>query len=127
MSLKLLMKGTMNTINYHPRYSGPCAKALVRATLVALDGKHYTSTNFTLTPQATCPRGDMPADVGYELCKTACSQPSHAEINVLYAAKGNTKGATMYIEYKRICDACRQACEDAGVANIVLGKPPNET
>lgn len=117
----------MNTINYNPRHSGPCAKAIVEATLISLDGQRFSSTNFALTPKAICPRGDMPADVGYHLCKTVCNQVAHAEVNVLYAAKGHTKGATMYVSYKRVCEACRQACEDAGVANIILGEPPNET
>lgn len=114
----------METINYYSRWAGPCVKAHVVATLIAKNGKRYVSSNFCLTPQDICPRADKPSGEGYKVCKSICNQPSHAEVSTLFAAKGNTVGSTMYVEYTWVCQDCKEACEAAGVKEIILGRPP---
>jgi deoxycytidylate deaminase len=108
-----------------PNGSGPCAKQAVTATIVALNGHRYVGTNHCLTPQKTCPRGDLPTGVGYELCKTVCNQDGHAEVNAARIAGDVAKGATLYLEgHTYACDNCRKHTFSAGVAEIIIGPPP---
>ena len=114
----------METIKYYSKWAGDCVKAHVVATLVAKNGKKYVSSNFCLTPQTNCPRADKLPGEGYEVCASICNQPAHAEVNALFAAKGDAKGGTMYVDYSWVCDDCKRACKDAGVKEIIIGKPP---
>lgn len=105
--------------------SGPCAKQLTRATIVALDGSRFVGENDCLSPQPTCPRADMPTGVGYELCISICRQTGHAEVNACRAAGEKARGGTLYLEgHYYACDNCQAVCAEYGVASIVLGDPP---
>lgn len=105
---------------------GPCAKQTVRATIVTPDGRHrFTATNYVNNAQPTCPRGDMPTGVGYELCRTVCDQQGHAEINALAIAKHHAAGATLYLQgHTYACEPCKAAAKAAGIVEIVIGAPP---
>lgn len=110
---------------FAPRGAGPCVKQTVTATVVALDGEQYVGTNHCSTPQDVCPRGVLPTGVGYDLCKSVCHQPSHAEVNALALAGRNAVGSTLYIEgHTYACEPCLSAARLAGVASIVIGSPP---
>lgn len=117
----------METIKYYSKWAAKCAKADVVATLVAVNGKRYESSNFILSPKVVCPRGDMPSGVGYALCKSECMQVGHAEENVIYAAKRDTIGSTIYVRHSWICDNCQRLARDAGVKEIIIGEPPDAT
>jgi deoxycytidylate deaminase len=96
--------------------TGPCAKQTVTARIVALDGREFTGTNYCEAPQAVCPRGDMPSGVGYELCKSICHQPAHAEVNAIKAAGEAARGGTLYLSgHFWMCDECKAACATAGI------------
>lgn len=108
-----------------PPGSGPCAKQTVTATIVAENGTHFVATNHCLAPQSTCARAGMPTGVGYELCKSVCRQPVHAEINAVEFAGKHARGGTLYLEgHTYACDDCVAAVQAAGVTAVVLGKPP---
>lgn len=103
-----------------------CAKQEVRATVVTHDGRqHFSSTNYARRPQTACPRAGMPTGVGYELCKSVCDQPAHAEVNALRLAGRRANGGTLYIEgHTYACESCKAAAREAGIVNIVFGRPP---
>jgi len=104
---------------------GPCAKQTTRATIVALDGSRYVGENDCLTPQATCPRGDMPSGVGYELCASICHQTGHAEVNAVRAAGSAAEGAILYLEgHTYACGNCKAVAAAAGIREIVVAPPP---
>lgn len=105
--------------------TGPCAKQTVTATLIAAGGRRFVGTNYTNNPQATCPRAGMPTGQGYELCKSICDQPAHAEVNAVREAGEAARGATIYLEgHSYACDPCAATARDAGVLEIVIGAPP---
>ena len=104
-----------------------CAKMTLKATIVALDGSRHVGTNYVNNPQKTCPRADMPTGVGYELCKSICDQPAHAEVNACLAAGEKARGGTLYLEgHYYACDDCKRVCAEHGVVEIVVGPPPVE-
>ena len=105
-----------------------CAKQTVTATIVTPCGERFVGTNFALNPQPTCPRGDMPTGVGYELCASVCQQIAHAEVNAIAAAGDRARGATLYLErHSNACEPCKAACAAAGIARIVIGAPTSPT
>lgn len=107
-----------------PRGAGPCVKRTVTATIVTPDGRHYVATNWTLRPQAECPRAGMPTGVGYHLCTAICGQSGHAEINALALAGKHARGARMFVEgHSYACMPCQQAARQAGIADIIVGAP----
>lgn len=113
-------------IKFKPTGTGVCAKQEVKATLIALNGIRYYGSNYCLTPQQICPRGDLPSGVGYEMCKGVCNQPAHAEVNAIYAAGRDKVGSTIYVEgHTFACESCKQAARDAGVVEIIIGEPPD--
>lgn len=115
----------MSTTIFAPEGSGPCAKQVVVATVIALNGERYIGTNHCMKPQATCPRAGMPTGVGYELCKSICEQDAHAEVNAVRLAGPDAVGATLYLEgHTYACQACQVASVSAGVAEIIVGQPP---
>jgi len=101
---------------------GKCAKQDVLAVIVN-KGKIFIGTNNCIIPQLECPRVDMPSGVGYELCKTVCSQINHAEVNACIDAGEYTKGSTLYLfGHTYCCDSCLSYMEDCGVSNIIIVK-----
>lgn len=107
---------------------GPCAKQTVTATIVDLSGLRHVGTNYCLNPQTTCPRGDMPTGVGYHLCKEICQQVGHAEPVAIAAAGAAARGATLYLEgHTYACDSCKGVAHAAGIVEIVVGKPPDDS
>jgi tRNA(Arg) A34 adenosine deaminase TadA len=118
----------MTTITFSPEGSGPCAKQVVKATVIAASGVRYVGTNHCMTPQATCARAGMPSGVGYDLCKSVCNQDAHAEVNAIRVAGSEAKGATLYLEgHTYACAPCMDAAEAAGVAKVIIGAPPEES
>lgn len=108
--------------------TGPCAKQTVTATIIAADGRRFVGTNFVRNPQPTCPRGDLPTGVGYEMCREICDQFGHAEINAIAAAGVAACGGVLYLEgHTYACDPCKAAAWLAGIRMIVIGAPkPSE-
>jgi deoxycytidylate deaminase len=103
---------------------GPCAKQTVTATIVAVDGIHYTATNHCLTPQAVCPRQGMVTGQGYELCRRICNQPAHAEINAIERAGAKARGGVLFlVGHTYACEACTVAATEAGIVKIIIGAP----
>lgn len=101
---------------------GPCAKQVVRATLVDVDGNFYVGENDCNTPQKACPRA--PGE-DYTKCKTVCNQTGHAESNVIKLAGKKAKGGTIYLEgHTYACEACQKAMKYAGVIGICFSPPP---
>lgn len=104
---------------------GPCAKQVVTATIVTPGGSRFVGTNHCDNAQLTCPRGGMPSGVGYELCLEICQQSGHAEVNAILASGGAAAGGVLYLEgHTYACDACQTAVAAAGIAEIVIGTPP---
>lgn len=96
-----------------------CAKQVVEATITARNGRVYIGRNDCLNPQDVCPRGDMPSNVGYELCRDVCRQEGHAEVMAIRAAGDDAEGASLTLRgHIAVCPACMSACNAAGIAHI---------
>ncbi|WP_242136962.1 hypothetical protein [Sphingomonas sp. TREG-RG-20F-R18-01] len=96
-------------------------KQVVTATIVADDGMQFVGTNYCLNAQQTCPRGDLPSGVGYELCVSVCKQTAHAEVNAIKAAGDAARGAVLYLHgHTYACADCRAACDTAGIRKIAV-------
>lgn len=105
---------------------GKCAKQVVKATIVTLSGEVFTGENWVLNEQPSCPRGDLPSGVGYELCGSICQQPAHAEVDALLKAGVKAVGATLYLEgHTYVCPECQAACDEMGIAKVIIGAAPN--
>ncbi len=105
--------------------TGPCAKQVVTATIVTSNGRRFVGTNHVRNPQAECPRKGLPTGVGYELCRDVCDQVGHAEVVAIAEAGSHAAGGRLYLEgHSYACDACKSACEAAGITSIVIGQPP---
>jgi len=103
---------------------GPCAKQVVKATVVAANGTHFVATNHCDTPQSSCARAGMPTGQGYELCKNVCNQRAHAEVNAIALAGKHAQGAILHIEgHTYACTHCAATAEAAGIKQVVIGKP----
>lgn len=117
------------TIEWLPQGAGRCRKVHIVATLVTTDGYRYSSSNYCMSPQETCPRNErgMKAGEGYELCKSICKQDGHAEQNVIDFVNSTTwagvEGSTIFVEHDWICDGCKRTAKYAGVKELVLGEP----
>jgi deoxycytidylate deaminase len=104
---------------------GPCAKQVVRATIVALNGDRFYGENDCANPQEICPRGDMPSGVGYHLCKDICKQGAHAEVSAIIAAGPDAIGGKLYLEgHTYACNSCKAESEAAGIKEIIIASPP---
>lgn len=105
--------------------SGPCAKQVVTAVLVAPNGRRYYGENDCEAPQASCPRGNMPSGEGYHLCREVCRQKGHAEVRAILAAGEDAIGATIYLQgHVAACPSCRAFAETARVKEIIVAPPP---
>lgn len=101
---------------------GPCAKKVVRCTLVSKTGWRFVGENLCVRPQLVCPR--LPGE-GYGKCTSVCEQPRHAEIAALLIAGDRARGTRAYIEgISHVCRACQEAMTAAGVQSFTLGEPP---
>lgn len=66
----------------------------------------------------------MPTGVGYELCKSICDQPAHAEVAACLAAGEAARGGKLYLEgHYYACDNCKHVAAEHGV-EIIIGSPP---
>lgn len=102
-----------------------CAKQVVKATIITTDGRTFVGYNDADNPQAKCPRGDMPSNVGYHLCKEVCAQAGHAEVMAIAAAGDAAEGATLILEgHKAVCPTCMKALNTAGIARIEVKEKP---
>jgi deoxycytidylate deaminase len=107
---------------------GPCVKQVVTATIVSRDGQQFVGTNHCNNAQKVCPRADMPTGVGYELCRSICEQPAHAEINAIAEAGPAADGGVLYLQgHTYACGICSRAAAEAGIVAIVVGAGPPET
>lgn len=98
-----------------------CARRVVKATLIAADGRRFIGWNYCENPQPVCPR--LPGE-GYGPCVTVCRQPAHAEVVALDLAGDAARGATVYVEgHTYACGACLDTARRVG-ASVVLGAPP---
>jgi len=101
--------------------TGPCAKAIVRCTIVSVDGRIFNGDNSCQNPQPVCPRS--PGD-GYEKCVSICQQESHAEVSALRVADSAAIGARAYVEGRSYsCRKCQEALFGAGVESISISAP----
>lgn len=103
---------------------GPCAKKVVRATLVEPMGRRWVAENEVRNPQSVCPRLTDNVRDDYFLCQAICQQPYHAEVAVLRQAGMWAVGSTIYVEHKRVCAGCQKSIKLAG-ADWKLGPPPD--
>lgn len=105
---------------------GPCAKQLVRATIIAADGRRFVGENDCANPQTVCPRGALPSGVGYALCRSVCAQTAHAEVNAIRAAGDAACGGVLYLEgHTHACEECTRAADAAGIRQIIIAAPPH--
>lgn len=100
-----------------------CAKQVVTARIVTASGLEFHGENYCNNPQEVCPRGDLPSNVGYWMCRDICDQPAHAEVNAILAAGELAEGSTLYLHgHIAVCPTCMAACNAAGIAKIeVIG------
>lgn len=99
---------------------GPCAKAVVRCTIVSPNGNQFIGENVCQNPQPTCPR--LPGE-GYEKCTTICRQLGHAEAVAAYLAGDRAIGGTAYLTgHTYACEPCKAALAAVGVFTIVIGE-----
>jgi len=102
--------------DYEP---GKCAKVTTTAILITTDGDFFVGTNWCKNPQTTCPRGDMPTGQGYELCKSICEQPSHAEVDVCLKAGSRAEGSkVILIGHYYACEDCQKVMKKYGVKEV---------
>lgn len=105
--------------------TGPCAKQTVTATVVTPDGREFAGTNYCANPQSVCPRAGMPTGVGYELCRSVCQQPAHAEVNAVLAAGAAAEGSTLVIEgHTYACGSCMKVADAAGISQVLFKARP---
>ncbi len=105
-------------------YAGvSCERRKVGAVLVASSGEIVgTGYNGGEGHVDVCPRvtANCPSGVGYERC-SVCAPPNHAEAMALREAGARAEGATMVVYgHYWICDACFDACVQAGVTTVAL-------
>lgn len=123
---------------------GPCFKQRCISILVAEDGSRYVGTNDVRNPQDYCPRDAAGDDRGhgYDKCVTICRQRGHSEhmaIEAALAAGVDTEGSRIYLlghdevggpgstyPGRSVCPGCVSVCDAAGVAEVIVGRPPDE-
>lgn len=95
-----------------------CAKVVVTATLLTLDGEEFVGSNDCDNPQTTCPR--LPGE-GYDKCVEVCRQKGHAEIRAIdacIAAGSSPAGGSMRIRHTHVCKSCASEMEAQGIRYI---------
>ena len=84
-----------------------CAKSIVKARLLCLDGSYYNGENTCERPQDACPR--LPGE-GYAKCLGICHQRYHAEVSCIIQAMDawkEVRGGRMTIWHDKVCDHCQ--------------------
>jgi hypothetical protein len=105
--------------------TGPCAKTVVRCTLITKSGERIIGENRCLNPQTVCPR--LPGE-DYTKCVTVCKQIGHAEQVAVLLAGPKARGAEAFLEgHTYACQDCQRALTEAGVASLTIGRPAQET
>lgn len=98
-----------------------CAKQVVTAQISGRSGRVYVGRNDCANPQEVCPRGDMPSNVGYHLCRDVCGQYGHAEVMAIKAAGDDACGGHLILMgHKAVCPTCMAACNAAEIATITV-------
>lgn len=96
-----------------------CAKQEVEAVIIGRSGRVYVGWNDCANPQSSCPRGDMPSNVGYHLCKDVCGQYGHAEEMAIKMAGDDACGGHLALSgHIAVCPRCMAACDAAGIKTI---------
>ena len=99
---------------------GKCAKQTTVAIIIN-NGQFWVGSNWCYNPQEKCPREGMKTGEGYELCKSVCCQPCHAEVDACNKAGENARGGDLYlIGHYYYCDDCKQVMDACGINNIYL-------
>lgn len=104
---------------------GPCARRVVRCTIVTPEGSRFVGENWCATPQPACPRQ---GDEGYEKCQTICNQIGHAEEVAVMLAGDAAKGSHAYVEnHTHACRNCQEVLfGQAGIKALTIGAPPEK-
>jgi len=98
-----------------------CAKQTTVAIIMKNKKVIAIGTNWINIIQKECPRKNMPSGKGYELCKTICKQPYHAEVDACVQAGKRAEGGTLYlIGHTYSCENCKQVMRAHGIAELVL-------
>jgi len=102
-----------------------CAKQEVKAVLQTIEGQNFIGYNDILVNVTECPRAGMASGEGYELCKSVCNQPAHAEIDAIakaLSAGADMDGSTLYLYgHTYCCKQCQQAMYYIGVESYFIG------
>jgi hypothetical protein len=105
---------------------GKCAKQEVIA-VIENNGQYWIGSNWCLTPQDECPRGDMPSGEGYNMCHDTCRINGHAEVEACNKAGDNADGGTLYlVGHSYCCDDCKEVMAAHEIKEIVIGRLPWE-
>lgn len=99
---------------------GRCAKQDTLA-VIKNGNRIWTGTNSCKTPQAVCPRKDLPTGEGYEMCLEICGQTQHAEVQACEKAGDGADGATLYLfGHYYCCDMCKKVMDAFGIKEVVI-------
>lgn len=97
-----------------------CAKQTTIA-IIKNGVRFWVGSNHCDNPQDKCPRGEMQTGEGYELCKSACGQHNHAEVDACLKAGKGAEGADLYlIGHYYCCDDCKKIMREHGIKNIYI-------
>ena len=95
-------------------------KRCLDRTIIAIieyQGKIYVGTNGIMNTPTECPRSGCTINQGYELCRTVCHQPYHAEeaaiVEWLIDCGNIDKHDATISVYgaKAMCERCKALCE----------------
>ena len=105
---------------------GKCTKQEVIA-VIENNGRYWIGSNWSLTAQKECPRGDMPSGEGYHICHDVCRTNGHAEVDACIKAGDDAEGATLYlVGHIYCCDSCKEVMAEYGIKEIIIGRFPWE-
>ena len=81
--------------------------------VIAYEDKIYIGTNGIINVPTECPRSGCTINQGYELCRTVCHQPYHAEESAIIACGMVDKHDATISVYgaKAMCERCKALCE----------------
>ena len=82
--------------------------------VIEYQGKIYIGTNGIINVPTECPRSGCTINQGYELCRTVCHQPYHAEESAIidWLIDGGNVDATISVYgAKAMCERCKALCE----------------